>query len=43
MLLCVREMHDPEIHLSDAETRVQYGKDVDVQATLEMPYLYMLV
>ena len=42
-LLCVREMHDPEIHLSDAEARVQYGKDVDVQATLEMPYLYMLV
>ena len=29
--------------ISDAEARVQYGKDVDVQATLEMPYLYMLV
>ena len=36
-------MYDPAIHLSDAEARVQYGKDVDVQATVERPYLYMLV
>ena len=42
MLFCVREMYDPAIHLSDAEARVQYGKDVDVQATVERPYLYML-
>ena len=42
MLFCVREMYDPVIHLSDAEARVQYGKDVDVQATVERPYLYML-
>ena len=28
MLFCVREMFNPAIHLSDAEARVQYGKDV---------------
>ena len=42
MLFCVREMYDPAIHFSDAEARVQYGKDVDVQATVERHYLYML-
>ena len=33
-------MYDPAIHLSDAEARVQYGKDVDVQAAVERPSLY---
>ena len=33
-------MYDPAIHLSDAEARVQYGKDVDVQAAVERPALY---
>ena len=42
VLLCVREMYNPAIQLSTAEARVQYGKDVDVQATVERPYLYML-
>ena len=33
-------MYDPAIHLSDAEARVQYGKDVDFQAAVERPSLY---
>ena len=33
---------DVAIQFSNAEARVQYGKDVDVQATVERPYLYML-
>ena len=33
-------MYDPAIHLSDAEARVQYGKDVDVQAAVERPSFY---
>ena len=33
-------MYDPAIHLSDAEARVQYGKDVDVQAAVQRPSLY---
>ena len=33
-------MYDPAIHLSDAEARVRYGKDVDVQAAVERPSFY---
>lgn len=35
-------MYDPAIHLSDAEARAQLANEVDVQATVERPYLYML-
>lgn len=42
MLFCLREMYDPAIHLSDAEARAKLGKQVDVQASVEKPHLYIL-
>ena len=42
MLFCVRELYDTAIHLSTQELATKTGKNIDVQATIEEPQLYML-
>ena len=42
MLFCLRELYDPAIHLTNNEAKAKLGKDVDVQATVEKPHLYIL-
>ena len=42
MLFCLREMYDPAIHLSKAEATKMFGREIDVQATVERPHLYIL-
>ena len=42
MLFCLRELYDPAIHVTRKEKLEKTGKDVDVQATVEEPQLYIL-
>ena len=42
MLFCIRELYDPAIHVTRKEILEKTGKDVDVQATVEEPQLYIL-
>ena len=42
MLFCLRELYDPAIHVTRQEMLDKTGKDVDVQATVEEPQLYIL-
>ena len=42
MLFCVRELYDPAIHFTRQEMVDKTGKDIDIQATIEEPQLYIL-
>ena len=42
MLFCLRELYDPAIHVTRQEMLEKTEKDVDVQATVEEPQLYIL-
>lgn len=42
MLFCFPELYDPAIHVTRGEMLEKTGKDVDVQATVEGPQLYIL-
>jgi len=42
MLFCVRELYDPAIHFIRHEMIDKTGKDIDIQATIEEPQLYVL-
>ena len=42
MLFCVRELYDPAIHVTRQEMLEKTGQDVDVQASVEEPQLYIL-
>ena len=42
MLFCFRELYDPAIHVTRQEMLEKTGKDVDVQAKVEEPQLYIL-
>lgn len=42
MLFCLREMYDPAIHFTDTEMLQKTGHSIDVQATIEEPYIYIL-
>ena len=42
MLFSLREVYDPAIHLSDEEAKAKLGREVDVQASIEKPHLYIL-
>ena len=42
MLFCLRELYDPAIHVTRQEMLDKTGKDIDVQATVEEPQLYIL-
>ena len=39
MLFCLCEMYDPAIHFTEAEMLTKTGLQVDVQATIEEPYI----
>ena len=41
-LFCVRELYDPAIHFTRQEMVDKTGKDIDIQATIEEPQLYIL-
>ena len=42
MLFCLREVYDSAIHISDEEAKAKLGRDVDVQASIEKPHLYII-
>ena len=42
MLFCFWELYDPAIHVTKQETLEKTGKDLDVQASVEEPELYIL-
>ena len=42
MLFCLRELYDPAVHVTRQEMLDKIGKDIDVQATVEEPQLYIL-
>lgn len=42
MLFCVHELYDPAVHLTRQEVFLQTKQDIDVQATIEEPQLYIL-
>ena len=42
MQFCLRELYDPAIHVTRQEMLDKTGKDIDVQATVEEPQLYIL-
>ena len=42
MLFCVRELYDPAIHFTRQEMVDKTGKDIEIQATIEEPQLYIL-
>ena len=42
ILFCVRELYDPAIHLTRQEVLNITNKDIDVQASIEEPQVYML-
>ena len=44
MLFCVQELYGPAVYLTHKEARQRLGfcKEIDVQATIERPHLYIL-
>ena len=42
MLFCLRELYDPAIHVTRQEMLDKTGKDIDAQATVKEPQLYIL-
>ena len=42
ILMMVAVMYDPAIHLTDLEYKEKYGININVQASVEKPHLYLL-